>query len=72
MRKLKNQKIVLTTLKDYFLHVVVPSRTDAALDKITFVNENKVKAYANIDGDLVVLFYVVKESGRWKIGTSNE
>ena len=72
MQKLKSAGIVLRSLKDYFLYVVVPSRTDAALDKIAFVNENKVKAYALIDGEPVILFYVVRENGHWKIGTSKE
>lgn len=72
MQKLKNVKIVLGDLEDYFNYVVVPSRTDAELDKIAFVNENKVKAYATIDGEAAILFYVVREDGRWKIGTSEE
>ena len=72
MQKLRNQNTVLRTLEDFFVHVVVPSRVDAELDNIVFVNENKVKAYAVIDGESAVLFYVVKEDGRWKIGTSEE
>jgi hypothetical protein len=71
-QKLREKGLALTTLKDYFLYVVVPARVDAALDKISFVNENKVKAYANVGGDLAILFYVVREDGRWKIGTSGD
>jgi hypothetical protein len=71
-QKLRDHGVALTTLKDYFLYVVVPARVDAALDRISFVNEDKVKAYANLGGDPAILFYVVREGGVWKIGTSGE
>jgi hypothetical protein len=70
--KLREHGLALKTLKDYFLNVVVPARVDAALDRISFVNENRVKAYANLGGDPAILFYVVREDGVWKIGTSGE
>lgn len=70
--KLREYGVSLKTLKDYFVYVVVPARVDAALDRISFVNENRVKAYANLGGDPAILFYVVREDGVWKIGTSGE
>jgi hypothetical protein len=71
-QKLKDLGIVLKTLKDYFNSVVVPARVDAALGKIEFVDESKVKAYALIGDEPAILYYVVREDGRWKIGTSSE
>ena len=70
--RLKDLGVVLKTLRDYFTSVVVPARVDAALGKIEFVDESKVKAYAVIGGEPAILFYVVREDGRWKIGTSSE
>ena len=71
-QKLREKGAVLKTLRDYFLAVVVPARVDAGLDRIEFVSENKVKAYAIIGGDPAILFYVVREDGTWKVGTSAE
>jgi hypothetical protein len=71
-QKLRERGIVLKNLRDYFENVVVPARVDAGLDRIEFASETKVKAYANIGGDLAILFYVVREDGGWKIGTSEE
>jgi hypothetical protein len=71
-RRLRDSGIVLRTLRDYFYAVVVPARVDAALEEIEFVGESKVKAYALVDGEHAILFYVVWEEGGWKIGTSSE
>jgi hypothetical protein len=71
-RRLRDRSIVLRTLRDYFSDVVVPARVDAALDRIDFVGENAVKAYAEIGGDWAILYHVVREDGVWKIGTSCE
>jgi hypothetical protein len=65
---LKKSGIVLHTLKDYFENVVVRSRLQAALDDITFVDETHVKAITIIQGTEVILYYLVHEDGRWKVG----
>ena len=65
---LKKSSISLNSLKDYFDHVVVPSRVQAQLDEIEFVDENQVKAYAMIRNTKALLFLLVRENDKWKIG----
>jgi len=65
---LKKHKIVLRTLKDYFNYVVVPSRSDVQLDDISFIDDNNIKAYMRIDGELVVLYTLINIQNNWKIG----
>jgi len=42
---LKTQKIVLKTPNDYFLNVVVPSRSNSKVDEIEFTAMNRVKVF---------------------------
>jgi len=48
--------------------VVVRSRLQATLDDITFVDETHVKAITIIQGTEVILYYLVREDGGWKVG----
>jgi hypothetical protein len=66
---LKKSGIVLKSLRDYFDNVVVRSRLQATLDDIQFLDESHVKAIALVQGTPVILYYLVQENGRWKIGT---
>jgi hypothetical protein len=65
---LKKNGIVLKSLKDYFDNVVVRSRIEATLDDITFVDATHVKAIAKFKGTPVILYYLVREDERWKVG----
>jgi len=65
---LKKNGIVLKSLRDYFDNVVVRSRLQATLDDIQFLDETHVKAIALVQGTPVILYYLVHEDGRWKIG----
>ncbi len=65
---LQKSGIVLRTLRDYFENVVVRSRVQAALTDINFVDETHVKALTIVDGRPVILYYLVRENGRWKVG----
>jgi len=65
---LKKSGIVLRSLKDYFKNVVVRSRLQATLDDITFVDALHVKAITRIQDSPVILYYLVREGGRWKVG----
>ncbi len=65
---LKKNGIVLKSLKDYFSQVVVRSHLQAILDDITFVDATHVKALTKIQGTPVILYYLVREEGRWKVG----
>ncbi|MGO9412062.1 MAG: hypothetical protein ACLQCB_15090 [Spirochaetia bacterium] len=65
---LQKSGIVLHSLKDYFQNVVVLSRVQATLQDITFVDKTHVKAMSIIDGNPVILYYLVREDDRWKVG----
>jgi hypothetical protein len=65
---LKKNGIVLKNLEDYFNNVVVRSRLQAKLEDIKFVDETHVKAITTIQGSPVILYYLVNEEGRWKVG----
>jgi hypothetical protein len=65
---LKKNGIVLKDLRDYFNNVVVQSHLQATLDDIQFLDETHVKAIALVQGTPVILYYLVSEGGRWKVG----
>ena len=65
---LKKYNIKIRSLNDYFKYVVVPSRSDVSLDDISFIDDNNIKAYMNIDGDPVVLYNLKFINNSWKIG----
>jgi hypothetical protein len=65
---LKKSNINLDDLRDYFEYVVVPSRIQAQLDEIEFIGENQVKAYAMIKNTKALLYLLVRENDKWKIG----
>jgi hypothetical protein len=65
---LQKSGVVLKTLKDYFINVVVRSHHQVSLDDIQFVDATHVKAISMIQGKPVILYYLVHEEGRWKVG----
>ncbi len=65
---LKKNGIVLKSLRDYFSEVVVRSHLQATLDDIQFLDATHVKALALVQGNSVILYYLVHENGQWKIG----
>jgi len=65
---LKQSNIELAGLKDYFLHVVVPSRSQAQLDEIEFIDEDHIKALSVLRGTRVILYLLNRDDGEWKIG----
>lgn len=65
---LKKYNLKIRSLKDYFIYVVVPSRSDVNLDDISFIDDNNIKAYMKIDGDPVVLYNLKYIDDTWKIG----
>jgi hypothetical protein len=65
---LKKNNIELERLEDYFRYVVVPSRSQATIDDIEFLDENHVKAISSIRGTRGILYLLVRINGDWKIG----
>ncbi len=66
--RLSSQKVVLRSLRDYFVNVVVQSRLQAALDEIRFVDEDNVKAMTVVGDESYILYWLMREDGMWKIG----
>ena len=78
---LRSQKIVLKTPMDYFIHVVVPARSNSNVDEIEFTAINAVKVYyveraeRQKENNMTVtearrlrLYELIKKSGdTWKI-----
>jgi hypothetical protein len=66
--RLKTQKIVLDTARDYFTHVVVPSRANDRVDDIEFVSPTRVKAYTvTSNGQRLRLYDLENSENVWKI-----
>ena len=65
---LKKSNVHLRSLQDYFTYVVVPSRTQAQLDELEFIDESQVRAFAMIRNTKALLYLLVRENGNWKIG----
>jgi len=66
---LKRQGVKLTTLRDYFVYLVYPSRQNDRVDDIDFVSENLVKAITvSPKGSRDILYILEKHGDTWKIG----
>jgi hypothetical protein len=65
---LKQANIQLEDLRDYFEYVVVPSRDQATLDEIEFLDENHVKAIGVLRSTRVILYLLERDQEQWKIG----
>ena len=66
--RLKNQKIVLRDLKDYFMYVVVPSRANDRVDDIEFIGQNRVKAFTITEKNQRLRLYDLEKTDQgWKI-----
>ncbi len=66
--RLKNQKIVLRDLKDYFIYVVVPSRANDRVDDIEFIGQNRVKAFTVTEKNQRLRLYDLEKTDQgWKI-----
>ncbi|MDR2445116.1 MAG: hypothetical protein LBD44_04185 [Spirochaetaceae bacterium] len=68
---LTSRKIVLSDAYDYFIHVVVPSRSNDKVDDIEFLSENRVKAINIYNGRRVILYDLEKTQSGWKIVMPN-
>jgi len=66
------RRIVLRTPEDYFLYVVVPSRTNSRVDDIEFISRNRVKAFTisttrSGEEQRLRLYDLEKIGNTWKI-----
>ncbi|MDR2602253.1 MAG: hypothetical protein LBC53_07365 [Spirochaetaceae bacterium] len=66
--RLKKQKIVLKSLYDYFINVVVPSRSRDQVDDIEFVKEDTIKAYTlDANSRKLRLYELQRKGDSWVI-----
>jgi hypothetical protein len=68
---LTSRKIVLSDAYDYFIHVVVPSRSNDRVDDIEFVSENRIKAINIDNGRRFILYDLEKTQSGWQIVMPN-
>jgi hypothetical protein len=68
---LVSKKIVLSDAYDYFIYVVVPSRSNDRVDEIEFVSENRIKAINISNGKRVILYDLERTHKGWKIVMPN-
>jgi hypothetical protein len=62
------ERRVLRTARDFFTHIVVPSRSNDRVDDIDFVSENRVKAYTiDARGNRLILYDLEIIGGKWMI-----
>ena len=59
-------------LEDYFLYLVVISRSNAVVDEINFTDSTHITALTELKGKLSVLYYLEKHENEWKIGLKPE
>lgn len=66
---IKRMGIKLSSIEDYFLYVVYPSRQNDRVDDIEFIGENRVKAITlSPKGERQILYNLEKHGDTWKIG----
>jgi len=61
------ERRVLTNSRDFFYNLVVPSRSNDRLDDISFVAENRVRAYTIERGMRIILYDLQLIDNRWQI-----
>lgn len=64
---LDRNDIELTSLRDYFDWVVVPSRANARLDDLRFIRNDQVEAIMEVRGQRVILYQLTNVDGDWKV-----
>ena len=62
------QRRNLANARDYFIHIVVPSRQNDRVDDITFITDNQVIAYTvDARGNRLILYNLEVINNEWKI-----
>ena len=61
--------VPIRNLEDYFNFVVVPSRSQAQVDDITFVDQDRVEAWMYIKNVKALLYQLKLYGNQWKISS---
>jgi len=64
---LQRRSVVLEDLQDYFEYVVVPSRANARLDDLRFLDDDRVEALMEVRGQEILLYQLKRDNNDWKI-----
>ena len=64
---LQRRSVVLEDLQDYFEYVVVPSRANARLDDLRFLDDDRVEALMEVRGQEILLYQLKRDNDDWKI-----
>ena len=64
---LQRRSVVLEDLQDYFQYVVVPSRANARLDDLRFLDDDHVEALMEVRGQEILLYQLKRDNNDWKI-----
>ena len=64
---LKRNNIRVTNMREYFEHVVMPSRARVRLDNMEFVTENRVEAFMTVSGESGKIYQLEKVNDNWRI-----
>ena len=67
-RKLRDKRIELKTIQDYFLYVFIPARQNSQIDEIRYISKTLVNAIqVREDDDDLIYYQFLKEDGKWKV-----
>ncbi|GAB6089552.1 hypothetical protein [Spirochaeta dissipatitropha] len=64
---LQRNNITVENLEDYFVHVVVPSRSNLRLDDLVFIDDNTVQVIMFVRDRPVILYLLRRIDGEWRI-----
>lgn len=64
---LQRNNITVENLEDYFIHVVVPSRSNLRLDDLVFIDDNTVQVIMFVRDRPVILYLLRRIDGEWRI-----
>ncbi|MDR2467655.1 MAG: hypothetical protein LBD22_01690 [Spirochaetaceae bacterium] len=65
--RLRQQNIVLQNLFDYFVNVVVPSRSSLRVDDIEFIDETRVKTFMIEKGQRLRIYSLERYGDSWRV-----
>ncbi|MBR4790281.1 MAG: hypothetical protein IKX70_04175 [Treponema sp.] len=67
-QRLRDKRIELKTIEDYFKYVFIPARRNSHIDEIRYVSKNHVKAVQiREDAPDAIYYEFKKKSGKWLI-----
>lgn len=64
---LRKNNIQLKSLKDFFIYIVKPSRANARVDDIEFIDDVNIIAKTQIGTQIATLYKMIYIDGKWKI-----